>query len=242
MTTNADSSPRTLLVVPCYCESKRLPAFLPSLCREISQAELAVSIQVVDDGSTGEEPAFLQRFVEELRIEFPILNEALLLNANQGKGGAIRAGWDSGNDFNQLAFVDADGAVPAAEVVRVLEAAKAEIVYLAVRDPKDEHQLKRTLPRKIVARIFNWLIRARYDIHVSDTQCGLKVVPASFYRSVRERLVQNGYAFDLELILAASKRGYPIETIPVDWHEVPGGTTNLKDGLMFLKQLIKHSV
>ena len=242
MSANADSSIRTLLVVPCYCESKRLPGFLPTLCQEISDSKLDVNILVVDDGSPSEEPSILKRLVEDLRNDFSMLNAPLLLEVNQGKGGAIRAGWDLAAGFDQLAFVDADGAIPASEVVRVLKTANLGIVHLAVRDPKDEHQLQRTLPRKIVASVFNWMIRTRYDIHVSDTQCGFKIVPASFYRSVRERLVQCGYAFDLELILAASKSGYPIETTPVDWKEMPGGTTNLKDGLTFLKQLIKHSI
>lgn len=242
MTANSDHSIRTLLVVPCYRESQRLPGFLPRLCQEISESNLPVKIQVVDDGSPGEEPRMLKELVEELRKAFPILSEPLLLNANQGKGGAIRAGWDTGEDFDQLAFVDADGAVPATEVVRVLKDAKAESVHLAVRDPNGKQTIERALSRKIVSRVFNWIIRSRYDIHVTDTQCGFKIVPTSFYRAAREGLVQCGYAFDLELILAAKKSGYPIETVPVDWKEIPGSTTNARGGLTFLKQLITHSV
>lgn len=239
---SSDQQADTHLVVPCYRESKRLPIFLPELCQAIGDSGLRVNIQVVDDGSPGDEPEILEKFVTELRNTFPFLNQPLLLENNQGKGGAIRAGWDYGEGIDQLAFVDADGAVSATEVVRVLKAADSETVYLAVRSSDDSRNAERVLSRKIVARVFNWLIRARYDIHVSDTQCGFKVIPNSFYRSAREKLVQCGYAFDLELILSAKKNGCQIKTAPVEWKEIPGGTTNLKDGLTFLKQLIKHSV
>ncbi|MBT6768270.1 MAG: glycosyltransferase [Opitutales bacterium] len=239
---DADRLARILLVVPCYKESKRLPVFLPELCQAIGESELPVIIQVVDDGSPGDEPETLKSIVTGLREKFSFLNKPLLLKGNLGKGGAIRAGWDSGNGFGHLAFVDADGAVPAAEVVRVLNGAEAETVYLAVRDSENTPNLERALSRKIVARIFNWLIRIRYAIRISDTQCGFKIIPESFYLSVREQLVQRGYAFDLELILLAKKSGCSIKTVPVEWTEMPGGTTNLKDGLTFLKQLIKHSI
>ena len=239
---SSDQQVDTLLVVPCYRESKRLPIFLPELCKAIGDSDLKVNIQVVDDGSPGDEPEILEKFVTELRDTFPFLNQPLLLKNNQGKGGAIRAGWDCGEDIDQLAFVDADGAVPATEVVRVLKDADSETVHLAVRVSDDSPNAERDLSRKIVARIFNWLIRSRYNIHVSDTQCGFKIIPNSFYRSAREKLIQCGYAFDLELILSAKKSGGQIKTIPVEWNEIPGGTTNLKDGLTFLKQLIKHSV
>lgn len=237
-----DGQIKTLLVVPCYKESERLPVFLPELCEAIAESNLPVSIQVVDDGSPDDEPAILEKIVAGLRERFSFLNKPLLMETNQGKGGAIRSGWDNSNGFGHLAFVDADGAVSATEVVRVLKEAKPETVYIAVRDPENSPNVERTLSRRIVARVFNWLIRFRYNIHVSDTQCGFKIIPDAFYRSVREKLTQCGYAFDLELILSAKTSGYTIKTIPVDWKEIHGGTTNLKDGLTFLKQLLKHSV
>ncbi len=245
--TQVDQSRADLfLVLPCYCESQRLPGFLPSLCEEIAASDLSVRVQVVDDGSPVEESSAVKSLVESLKVDFSFLETPLLLKENQGKGGAIRSGWDLGGESDELAFVDADGAVPAPEVVRFLERVSAQAdskrIHLAVRSLQDGRELKRTISRKIVAKLFNWLIHFRYNIQLSDTQCGLKTVPGSFYRSTKDGLIQNGYAFDLELILAADRSGLSIETIPVDWKEVPGGSTNLKDGLTFLKQLIKHSV
>lgn len=231
-----------LLVVPCYKERLRLPKFLPDLSQAVQQSNLPVRIQVVDDGSPEDEAAFLKGYVEEQRSQYDVLNEPLLLEENQGKGGAIRSGWDTGHTFKTLAFVDADGAVSASEVGRVLKDIESDRVYLAVRDRKHSHSLDRKLTRKAAAKLFNTLIRLRYDIDVSDTQCGFKIIPGDFYRSVRSRLKQSSYAFDLELILAAKNAGYPIETIPVDWTEIPGSSTNLKEAITFLKQLLRRSV
>ena len=231
-----------LLVVPCYKERLRLPKFLPELCQALQEAKLPVRVQIVDDGSPADEAAFLKEYVDEQRAQFDLLNEPLLLEANLGKGGAIRAGWDTGHSYETLAFVDADGAVSASEVARVLKTVESGRVYLAVRDPKNSKSLDRKLSRKAAAKLFNTLIRLRYDIDVSDTQCGFKIIPGDFYRSVRNQFKQSSYAFDLELILAAKNAGYAIETIPVDWTEIPGSSTNLTEALAFLKQLLKRSV
>lgn len=242
MDSEPNNSQETLLVVPCFKERLRLPRFLPELCRTLEDSNTSVRILVVDDGSPPEEAAFLQRYVEALRPRFSRLDEPLLLDENQGKGGAIRAGWNTGDSFDRLAFVDADGAVSASEVGRVLASDPADRVLLAIRDPKNAHSLERTLSRKAAAKLFNWLIRCRYDIDVPDTQCGFKIVPGEFYRNARSELKQCSYAFDLELILAARKAGYEMDTIPVDWTEIPGSSTNAKEALAFLKQLLQRSI
>ena len=119
----ASESP-TLLVVPAFCESQRLPRFLPDLCGAVAAMDGApVQIMVVDDGSGTAEQKFLIDLVAELRESHTFLMEPLILEENRGKGGAVYAGWDAseGGGFSKLGFVDADGAVSASEVVRVLE-------------------------------------------------------------------------------------------------------------------------
>src|SRR5687767_5575305 len=104
----------TLLVVPCYRERERLPQFLPELCRALRDMP-GVRIRVVDDGSGPAQQAWLKAYVDELRREHPQLEPAQLNAVNQGKGGAVYSGWERPAGAEFLAFVDADGAVPAAE-------------------------------------------------------------------------------------------------------------------------------
>lgn len=238
---------KTLLVVPCYYESGRLPKFLPRLCEGVEHSGLPIEIQLVDDGSSEEEQSFLSALGQKMRSRYPFVNEPLLIGKNSGKGGAVRAGWNlGGEDADTLAFVDADGAASAEETVRFIglinQSKELNRVFIATRDSKAGRNLRRKWSRKLVARIFNFLIRQRYDIQVSDTQCGLKAVPKEFFQAVKRELVQEGYAFDLELLLAAKRSGLEIETIPIDWTEIPGSTTNLKHALRFMKQILFREI
>ena len=52
----------------------------------------------------------------------------LLVQNNQGKGGAIYSGWDTASldEFRWVAFVDADGAITPEETLRFLNLATEE--------------------------------------------------------------------------------------------------------------------
>jgi len=237
---------KTLLVIPCYYESERLPKFLPGLCEQLAESELPVEVLLVDDGSSKQEQKALSHFNQKLQEKYPFLRSPLLLENNLGKGGAVRAGWDLGEGLDTLAFVDADGAAPAEETVRFLDHVQqrsdSSQMYIATRESGAGRKLERKLSRKIVAWVFNRLIRLCYNIQVSDTQCGLKAVPASFFEANRDSLVQAGYAFDLELLLAAEQHGLSIETLPIDWKEIPGSSTNAKHALAFVKQILFREI
>ena len=232
----------TLLVIPCFNESLRLPCFLPKLCELLKASKAEAEVQLVDDGSTSEEQRALKDFVRSLMPAYPFVREPILLDRNLGKGGAIRAGWDASNDFDFLAFVDADGAAPASETMRFLERLDAlenkSSLLIAMREPGAGREIQRVLSRKIVAKAFNTLLKIFYGIRIRDTQCGLKAVPAAFFFKLRNQLRQNGYGFDLELIANANKEGLAVETMPIDWKEIPGSKTRIRSAIAFALQIV----
>ncbi|MEC7906826.1 MAG: glycosyltransferase [Verrucomicrobiota bacterium] len=232
----------TLLVIPCFNESLRLPRFLPELCELLKASKAEAEIQLVDDGSTPEEKKALKDFARSLMPAYPFVREPILLDRNLGKGGAIRAGWDASNDFDFLAFVDADGAAPASETMRFLERLDAlenkSSLLVAMREPDAGREIQRALSRKIVAKAFNTLLKIFYGIRIRDTQCGLKAVPAAFFSKLRNQLRQNGYGFDLELIANAKKEGLALEMMPIDWKEIPGSKTRIGPAIAFALQIV----
>ena len=237
---------KTLLVIPCYYEGKRLPKFLPRLCELVDASDLSIEIQLVDDGSSKDEQSALSALNQEMRSRYSFLRSPLLLKKNLGKGGAVRAGWGLEEGAEILAFVDADGAASAEETIRFIkfihQTNDPSQLYIATRDSKAGRDLNRKWSRKIVAKIFNILIRFRYAIQVSDTQCGLKAIPKEFFQAVGQELIQDGYAFDLELLLAAKRNGLTVVTTPIDWTEIPGSSTNLKHAIAFMKQILLRSI
>ncbi len=225
------------LVIPAWHESARLPGFLPGLCEALLQSGLPVTVRVVDDGSGEEEASRLSALLEPLRERFPFLLPPLLLPVNQGKGGAVLAGWDAvPAEADWVAFVDADGAVPAGEVVRLCRMVggvprEPATALFAVRVSGAGYMVKRTLGRRISGQVFRQIVRFLFDLPVPDTQCGLKIIPHAAARQVRREMQERRWCFDVELTCLLLRNKVTLLPVPIDWSESPG--SKIRPGTAF---------
>lgn len=218
--------PRLLLVIPCYHESSRLPGFLPGLCAAMAEAALPVAIQVCDDGSGEAEHARLREIVDSLRPRFPGLRPVVALPENQGKGGAVYAGWATAATEEFVGFVDADGAVSPAETARVagiaLSPAQTDAATIAVRIHGAGRTVDRTPIRRLTGLGFRSLVRLLFGLPVPDTQCGCKIVPTHAWHAIRPQLQERRFCFDVELLCHLIRHGTRLHAVPIDWNESPG--------------------
>ncbi len=217
--------PEILLVIPCYRERERLPRFLPRLVETLTRSRLPVQIQVVDDGSGEEHQAWLKLYIGDLSRRFPSLLPPLCAPANQGKGGAVYAGWRSaGAEYGWLAFVDADGAISPEEIVRLLRSLPKEsgkAVY-AVRTGGDNTTVRRVFKRKLSGSVFRSLVKKLFGFPVPDTQCGFKIIPRNVFVQIEPTLLETAFCFDVELTYRLLEAGTTIESVPINWEESPG--------------------
>ena len=235
----------TLLVIPAYKESQRLPKFLPELCQAVGAMDGdTVAVRVVDDGSGESEQEVVSELVASLREKYAFLQDPLLLEANRGKGGAVYAGWDDSAEegFKVLGFVDADGAVSAAEVVRLLEMVPArepdECLY-AARLHDTEQAVKRTWLRKWLGLLFRRITRMFFKLPINDTQCGFKLIPSEPYHKIRPQLTELRYCFDIDLSIHLIKAGLKVREVPISWAETAGTKITLSQGTKMLSSLWK---
>jgi len=234
-----------LISIPCFRESKRLPLFLDALCKELAYAPFRASVVIVDDGSGSPEESFTRSIVNEFRSKYPgIVAEPVFLTRNLGKGGAVYAGWktfSSDSAPKLLCFVDADGAVPAAEVIRLIEELLADRrnrwdALFGSRVKMLGATLDRRITRHYIGRVFATFVAVLTGIGIYDSQCGLKVIRRSAYAAIESRLKETRFVFDVELTLLLLHGGFKIREVPVNWKEVPGSKVSLlKDTIrMFL--------
>ncbi len=214
--------PAVLLIIPCYRERDRLPTFLPELCAA-TRGVPGLRLRVVDDGSGTEQQKWLSDYVESLRPDCPALEPTQLNPKNLGKGGAVYSGWDLPGDAQLLGFVDADGAIAVPEIVRLLASLEnpAEAVY-AVRTGQSGTVVRRAFYRRVAGQIFRRIVRRLFSFPVPDTQCGFKLVPAAAYRSIRDRLKEERFTFDVELTWHLLHAGIKVRPVPINWTERPG--------------------
>jgi dolichyl-phosphate beta-glucosyltransferase len=212
------------LILPAFNEALRLPRFLekvrPYLDENFPQS---YEVVVVDDGSRDATAAV----VEEVAKQWPQLR--LLKHArNEGKGAAVRTGVLSVRGELVL-FADADGAAPIEEQARLAAAIGrgADVAIGSRLAPDPEIRCNRHWWRGLAGRLFAAVARRLLGISVLDTQCGFKMFRAAAASRLFCDLKENGYLFDLELLLLAGRLGLRVDEVPIHWQEVPGGQVHL---------------
>ncbi len=218
------------LVIPAYDERRRLPLFLKDLVEALADAPFLSTVQIVEDGSSAETRSQLARALSSISGKGSVsLRPVLGQTPGRGKGRAIRMGWAGPSTAPWLGFVDADGAVPAAEVRRVLTRVyetggeNQAACFMATRTNRSGRVVRRRRLRNMAGRLFTFGINALFQTHFSDTQCGFKIVSRSAWNKISSGCVENGFSFDVELLVRLRQVQAIIREVGIDWEEKPGG-------------------
>lgn len=163
------------IVVPCFNEQARWNA---AYWREIAGAP-GVGLVFVDDGSSDGTLAAITETCSETG------GECIPLAANAGKGEAVRRGLLAALDRDSaiVGYLDADGAFPAEEVIRLAGVARDLVLgdeseYDALWSSRvmlAGRRIKRRASRHYVGRVVATAIAPFHRYEVYDTQSGYKL-------------------------------------------------------------------
>ena len=120
----------------------------------------------------------------------------------------MRAGLARGRG-RYLGFIDGDGDVPPdllADFVAVVELDHPDVVLGSKRHPAS--QVVYPPARRLYSWGYQQLVRVLFRLRVRDTQAGIKLVRRDVLVDVLPVMVEQGYAFDLEMLVIASRLGY----------------------------------
>ena len=204
------------LVIPVYKESVRLLGALEEVAAFIAQeAPRRVDAIFVNDGSPDDSAGIIERWV----AQNPGCGMRLIsYTDNQGKGYAVKTGMLAARGELML-MSDTDLSTPLREWRKLLAAieAGADIACgsRAVRGSLIGKQPP--LHRRLLSRIFNWLVHLAGVRGIRDTQCGFKLFKAAPCREVFGRLRTRRFAFDVEMLALAQDLGYRVDEVAVRW-------------------------
>lgn len=227
--------PQLAVVIPAYNEAGRIGPYLAEV-RDYLDAAYPGGYEVIvaDDGSTDGTADLVLRAAAGWRQL-----HLVRLDANAGKGAAVRAGVAAATAARVL-FADADGATPIAEEWKLsLALEKGADVAVGSRYLPGPGVTRTRQPRRaVVGAVFRLAARALVGVRVGDTQCGFKMFTAAAADALFGTGRETGYLFDLELLALAERFGLPVAEVAITWSEKPGSKVRfVRDGLRMFSGL-----
>jgi dolichyl-phosphate beta-glucosyltransferase len=210
------------IVIPAYNEAKRIVPTLQALARFVASQPLRTEILVIDDGSSDDTVAV----VEAQRAVIAGLRVVRQL-PNRGKGAAVRLGMLTARAPIRM-MCDADGSMPPEEMRKLLSALIDHRADIAIGSRYIDGKAAASQPlyRRLWSRLCNQVIQRTLVPGIVDTQCGFKAFTAEAARELFGRSRIDGWAFDLEILALALRRGYHVEEIGVTWVDDPRSRVN----------------
>ena len=216
------------VVIPAYQEAARLGATLERVLGYLERRGEEFEVVVVDDGSadaTAEVAAgFAPRGVVVHRLE-----------TNRGKGAALKAGV-ARTRGRRVLLTDADLSTPIEDLPR-LEARLGEAAVVLGSRAVAGSEITRRQPiyRELMGKVFNRLIRLAGVRGLSDTQCGFKLLEGEAARRLFAEMTVERFAFDVELVWLARRRGLEVREVGVRWENSPDSRVDpVRDSLRML--------
>lgn len=189
------------LVLPAHNEAGNIERVVASFLDIRDQIDLALTILIVDDGSTDATGPVCRNLAENN----PAIR-CLHHSRNIGYGGALISGFRA-SEGDYVALADADGQFHPADFIRLLEHIESYDVVVGYRQERADPP-----GRRIVGRIWSLLGRRFFKIPLRDLNCGLKIFRRSIVADLRLRCV--GPGINLELMTHIVMAGIPIKEVP----------------------------
>jgi hypothetical protein len=137
-------------------------------------------------------------------------------------------------------IADTDLSMPVGEISRFLPPASSCDIAIASREAAGAVRYGEPIYRHLTGRVYNFLIRWLVLPGLQDTQCGFKCFRGTVAEDIFPNVTLSGWAFDVEALAVARRRGYSIVEIGIPWFYHPGSKiTILKDSWRMFLDLLK---
>lgn len=224
---------RLSVVVPAYKEQSRLGATLGRILDYLEDRGESHEVLVVDDGSPDATAAVAEAYADRgVRT--------LRLPENRGKGAALRAGVLASRGERVL-LTDADLSTPIQDLERLEPHLEKSPVVVGSRAVADSRLVRRQPRyRELMGKAFNHLVQLLTVRGIRDTQCGFKLLEGDLARELFADLEVERFAYDVELLWLAQRRGHSIAEVGVTWVNSPDTRVSaIRDSFQMLGDILR---
>ncbi len=220
------------LIIPARNEEDRLPRAMGQVFGFLENQPYTSEVILVENGSQDRTLEIAQKYATHFS-NLLVLHEDLA-----GQGRAVRAGMlKARGEYRFIA--DTDFSMPVEELNRFLPPQCSSDIAIASREVQGSHRYDEPSFRHFTGRVYNFWIRLLVLPGLQDTQCGFKCFRAAVAEDIFRFQTLTGWAFDVELLAIAHRRGYSITEIGIPWYYTAGSKIRVlhDSGRMFLDLL-----
>jgi dolichyl-phosphate beta-glucosyltransferase len=225
------------IIIPAYNEENRIISSLFRIKEYFKNHDINYEIFVVDDGSTDD----TKRISKDLIQDIPHL-KVISYNPNRGKGYALRQGVLASKG-EVILLTDADLSTPIEELSKLLPLIynhKFDVAIGSRALALSEIIKKQPWWRQSMGKFFNRLVKSLVLEDFNDTQCGFKLFRGDIARSLFKEARIDRFAYDVEILAIAKKKGYRIAEVPITWINSPESKVNpIRDPLQMFFDLLR---
>lgn len=210
-------SSNVAILIPAYKPSSQLAALAGSLARE-----LGAPVLVVNDGSPSEYDRYFELCAETPGVE--VISHVV----NLGKGQALKTGLNHlyaryGHGLVGVVTADADGQHLVHDIAAVADTLRADpsSLVLGARRFEGDVPLRSRLGNQVTRVIFRFVA----GWWAMDTQTGLRGIPACLVPDLL-RLKSTRYEFELDMLIAARKKGLSLKEVPIQTVYIDGNRSS----------------
>ena len=192
------------VVVPAYQEADDIEQVLSRIIGTLIKKFDDFEIIVVVDGST-DDTAVVASAHPDPRIK------VLSYETNMGKGYALRHGSNEASG-KYVVFCDGDLDIHPDSILVLYDLLKLQNADVVVGSKMHSNSIvEYPTFRRIQSHIFRRMVRLLFNLKFSDTQTGIKIFLREALIAEIDKVIQKGFAFDLELLVRMSKNYKIIE-------------------------------
>lgn len=224
---------KALVIIPTYNEAGNIQKIIHAL---IGLKE-EVDILVVDDGS----PDGTARIVSNQKVIYPGRIHLLVREGKQGLGTAYIAGFKFALErgYEYVIEMDADFSHDPNDVPRLVREVRKGTADLVVgsRYCDGISIINWPLSRLILSYGANIYARTITGLPIFDTTAGFKCIHRNVIENISlDRILSNGYAFQIELHFRAWKAGFKLGEISIIFRERQEGVSKMS------KKIVREAI
>ena len=227
-------APLLSLVIPAYNEAERLPLTLPAVIAFLDAQPYGVELILVNNNSRDDTHRVAAEFAAT-REHIRVLDEPV-----QGKGAAVRTGMLAAAG-EYLFMADADFSMPVEEIAKFLPPNLSQYdVAIGSREAPGAVRYNEPAYRHFMGRVFTFYVKVLAIPGFEDTQCGFKCFRREVAHDILPYQTIDGWAFDVELLFIALRRGYHVVEVPVHWYFGENSRVSpVRDSINMIREVLR---